>query len=74
MKKLFIAACIMALASCSAQEEAGIVSVTGGQIRGTLTDSTQVMVYKGIPYAAAPVGDLRWAKPQPEEARPAVPQ
>lgn len=68
MKKLFIAACIIALAACSAQEEAGIVSVTGGQIRGTLTDSTQVMVYKGIPYAAAPVGDLRWAKPQPVEA------
>ena len=58
-----LAAALVALASCS--EKNPVLSVSGGQIQGVLTDSSQVMVYKGIPYAAAPVGDLRWQAPQP---------
>lgn len=58
-----LAVALVALAACS--EKDPVLSVAGGQIRGVLTDSSQVMVYKGIPYAAAPVGDLRWQAPQP---------
>ena len=58
-----LAAALVALASCS--EKNPVLSVAGGQIQGVLTDSSQVMVYKGIPYAAAPVGALRWQAPQP---------
>ena len=39
------------------------VKVDGGQITGTGADG--VRVYKGIPFAAPPVGDLRWKAPQP---------
>lgn len=46
-------------------EENPVLTIEGGQIQGVLTDSTNVMVYKGIPYAAPPVGDLRWKRPQP---------
>ena len=60
---IMLAASLFALASCS--ETNPVLTVSGGQIRGVLTDSSQVMVYKGIPYAAAPVGDLRWQAPQP---------
>jgi para-nitrobenzyl esterase len=39
------------------------VKVEGGLLQGTVEDGLRV--YRGIPYAAAPVGDLRWRPPQP---------
>ncbi len=44
------------------------VEVTGGQITGALSDDGSVAIYKGIPFAAPPVGDLRWKAPQPVES------
>lgn len=60
---LIASAIAMTLASCSGTAPY-TVSVEGGKISGVLTDSSQVVVYKGIPYAAPPVGELRWKKPQ----------
>ena len=37
-------------------------SVTGGQIRGGALDKGGA-VFKGIPFAQAPVGDRRWREP-----------
>jgi len=48
----------------SASEEAPVVGVTGGQVRGqSLNDGAAV--FRGIPYAQPPLGDLRWRKPAP---------
>jgi carboxylesterase type B len=37
--------------------------VTGGTVRGIVDNG--VAAFKGIPFAAPPVGDLRWQAPQP---------
>lgn len=41
-----------------------IATVSGGQVRGTLLNKGGA-VFKGIPYAQPPVGDLRWREPSP---------
>jgi para-nitrobenzyl esterase len=41
------------------------VRVEQGLLAGTSGSSADVRVYRGIPFAAPPVGDLRWKAPQP---------
>ncbi len=40
------------------------VSLTSGQVSGLALEDG-LRVYRGIPFAAPPVGDLRWQEPQP---------
>lgn len=41
------------------------VTVKTGTLQGTEDEESGVRVFKGIPFAAPPVGDLRWREPQP---------
>ena len=41
------------------------IKVDGGMISGVTNSSGDVHIFKGIPFAAPPVGDLRWKAPQP---------
>ncbi|WP_062642702.1 carboxylesterase/lipase family protein [Streptomyces maremycinicus] len=45
---------------------APIVATTGGKVRGVEIDDG-IVTWRGIPYAAAPLGDLRLRPPQPAE-------
>ena len=41
------------------------VTIETGTVEGVVDSSTRVIVFRGIPYAAPPVGRLRWRPPQP---------
>jgi len=58
MQKLFLGVLVLAGVSAAAP-----VRVEGGLVAGTSEDG--LTVYRGIPFAAPPVGDLRWRAPQP---------
>ena len=38
-----------------------------GMVEGLYSGNPEITVFKGIPYAAPPVGKLRWMPPQPAE-------
>lgn len=65
---------VLALAlSCSAPEvknqlRVDSVSTQAGLISGKLVGPDSIKTFMGIPFAAPPVGELRWKKPQQVEA------
>src|SRR6266576_996720 len=64
--KYAIAIEILSLAALVLLTSAAIaetVKVEGGLVKGKVEDG--LSVYRGIPYAAPPIGDLRWRHPQP---------
>ncbi len=66
---LLAAGLTAAVALCGAADAApfaGEVRVDAGALRGQVRDS--VLSFKGVPFAAAPVGPLRWRAPQPAPA------
>ena len=59
---LLLSTAALAVAQLS-QKELAVVEVEGGIVRGLAVNG--VISWKGIPYAAPPIGNLRWRVPQP---------
>ncbi len=65
MRKALVLLSALALLGCAESVENPVLTIEGGQVQGVPADKAGVYVYRGIPYAAAPLGDLRWKEPQP---------
>jgi len=51
-------------AGCSKQNLNETIAVEQGLLKGILNEKGDILVFKGVPFAAPPVGDLRWKPPQ----------
>ena len=60
-KQLIFAMCMLPVIAWG---QTTVVKVDGGYVQGVSSASENVTVFRGIPYAAPPVGDFRWKRPQ----------
>ena len=65
MKKIFFTLALMLMAGAAFAQNGPQVKTQNGVIEGT--DESGIKVFKGVAFAAPPVGDLRWKAPQPVE-------
>jgi para-nitrobenzyl esterase len=49
------------------KRSSNVVETTAGRVRGTFESDDRLRVFRGIPYAAPPVGPRRWRAPAPVE-------
>ena len=56
---------VLSLIAWSQNASNPVLKIEGGQVKGVETPTKGIIAYKGIPFAAPPVGKLRWKEPQP---------
>lgn len=52
---------------CDDPEKTEVIEIDQGKLTGVVNKEGTVEVFAGIPYAKAPIGDLRWKEPQEPE-------
>ncbi|MES2626203.1 MAG: carboxylesterase family protein [Pseudomonadota bacterium] len=74
-KFVFALSVLLACSTLNAQLSSTVVT-QNGPVAGSVSGNPAVMVFKGLPYAAPPVGENRWRAPQPvapwSDVRPAT--
>lgn len=59
------AGCLFFAITANAADDALTVKTDTGKVHGRMSEDGQIRTFLGIPYAAPPVGPLRWKPPQP---------
>jgi para-nitrobenzyl esterase len=63
--RIYTLAVLMALSLTADALAQDLVKIANGTLEGVSDKSSGVRSFKGIPFGAPPVGDLRWKPPQP---------
>jgi para-nitrobenzyl esterase len=71
MAGLLLVVGVACISTASASDK---VKTQAGVVEGTMNAGGTVRMFKGVPFAAPPVGDLRWKAPQPVPKWPGVRQ
>ncbi|HEV2248357.1 MAG TPA: carboxylesterase family protein, partial [Terriglobia bacterium] len=66
-KQIFLLAFVLALSQAAGARAADQVKIASGTLEGRTVDHSSVRAFLGIPFAAPPVGKLRWQPPRPVE-------
>ena len=62
---LFLLALVLIVSQAVTARAADQVKIASGALQGTTVQGSNVRAFLGIPFAAPPVGKLRWQAPQP---------
>ncbi|WP_439697504.1 carboxylesterase/lipase family protein [Mucilaginibacter sp. AW1-7] len=66
MRKPFLAVLLLAqLTTMKVIAQTNQVTIENGTLEGVKEAGSPVTIFKGIPFAQPPIGDLRWKEPQP---------
>ena len=60
-----VTAAVLLAGSLVSSADSLTIKTEDGKVHGKLINSGAVRAFQGLPYAAPPVGDLRWKAPQP---------
>lgn len=63
----FLATGIVLAAAPAEAADGPVVKTEAGRLEGVSIPGSPVQIFRGIPYAQAPVGDLRWRAPRPAQ-------
>jgi para-nitrobenzyl esterase len=61
----FALALAFMLSSGAAARSSDEITIESGKLKGARNADHSVLMFKGVPFAAPPTGDLRWKAPQP---------
>lgn len=63
MKQTFLF--FLTLVAFTTFSQSTVVTTENGRIEGTTNKTGDIRIFRGVPFAAPPVGNLRWKAPQP---------